>query len=264
MAVRLFVGNLPYNATEADLREHFSAVGTVAGIWIATDRETGRPRGFAFVEFDDRAVAEEAVRRFNNQSFGGRMLAVNEARPQERGGGGGGAPPPRRPGPPPGAPRYGGPGGPGSGPPPPRSDGPGGDRPRPPFRPQTPPDSGFFPESSEPPRRTRTPPPKKKEPERKRPEFDKTRPPKQRPIQVASGGRFFSSDDFDDEDMETGELDETFFDDEELGEDVDEQDGEENDADDADEEKGADEDADADADANADANADADADEKHP
>lgn len=93
MAVRLFVGNLPYSATEAELREHFGAAGTVSGVWLPLDRETGKPRGFAFVEFDDRAVAEEAVRKFNNQPFGGRPISVNEARPPERTG----APPPRRP-----------------------------------------------------------------------------------------------------------------------------------------------------------------------
>lgn len=83
MPVRLFVGNLPYNATEAELREHFSAVGPLAYVHLATDRETGRPRGFAFVEFNDRAQAEEAIRRFNNQTFKGRPIAVNEARARE-------------------------------------------------------------------------------------------------------------------------------------------------------------------------------------
>lgn len=93
MAVRLFVGNLPYSATEAELREHFGAAGAVSGVWLPLDRETGKPRGFAFVEFEDRNVAEEAVRKFNNQPFGGRPISVNEARPPERTG----APPPRRP-----------------------------------------------------------------------------------------------------------------------------------------------------------------------
>lgn len=83
MAVRLFVGNLPYDATEADLREHFSAVGQLSYIYLPTDRETGKPRGFAFVEFSDRAQAEEAIRRFNNQLFKGRPMAVNEARAKE-------------------------------------------------------------------------------------------------------------------------------------------------------------------------------------
>ena len=90
MAVRLFVGNMPYGATEADLRAHFSAVGEPSQIVIPVDRETGRPRGFAFVEFLDRSVAEEAITRFNQQPFMGRTLSVSEARPREAGGGGGG------------------------------------------------------------------------------------------------------------------------------------------------------------------------------
>jgi cold-inducible RNA-binding protein len=83
MAVRLFVGNLPYNTTEAELRDHFSAVGPLTYVHLPTDRESGRPRGFAFVEFADRAQAEEAIRRFNNQAFKGRPIAVNEARARE-------------------------------------------------------------------------------------------------------------------------------------------------------------------------------------
>ena len=83
MSVRLFIGNLPYSATEPDLREHLSSVGAPAQIVLPTDRETGRPRGFAFVDYSDRAVAEEAIRRFNQQPFKGRPLAVSEARPRE-------------------------------------------------------------------------------------------------------------------------------------------------------------------------------------
>jgi RNA recognition motif-containing protein len=103
MAVRLFVGNLPYDTTEAELREHFSAVGPLTFVRIATDRESGRPRGFAFVEFDDPSQAEEAVRRFNNQMFKGRPLAVNEARAKEDRGRAGAPPRPplARPTPPP-------------------------------------------------------------------------------------------------------------------------------------------------------------------
>jgi RNA recognition motif-containing protein len=93
MAVRLFVGNLPYSATEAELREHFSAVGTVSYISLPTDRETGKPRGFAFIEFSDSGQAQEAIRRFNNQPFKGRPIAVNEARPRDDRPAGGGAPP---------------------------------------------------------------------------------------------------------------------------------------------------------------------------
>jgi RNA recognition motif-containing protein len=83
VSVRLFIGNLPYSATEPDLREHLSSVGAPSQIVLPTDRETGRPRGFAFVDYADRAVAEEAIRRFNQQPFKGRPLAVSEARPRE-------------------------------------------------------------------------------------------------------------------------------------------------------------------------------------
>jgi cold-inducible RNA-binding protein len=83
VSVRLFIGNLPYAATEADLREHLSSVGAPTQIVLPTDRETGRPRGFAFVDYADREVAEEAIRRFNQQPFKGRPLAVSEARPRE-------------------------------------------------------------------------------------------------------------------------------------------------------------------------------------
>jgi RNA recognition motif-containing protein len=85
MPVRLFVGNLPYEVTEAELREHFSAVGSLSYVYLPTDRESGRLRGFAFVEFPDQAQAEEAIRRFNNQLFKGRPLAVNEARTRDDG-----------------------------------------------------------------------------------------------------------------------------------------------------------------------------------
>jgi len=88
--VRLFVGNMPYGATEADLRAHFGAVGQPSQVVIPVDRETGRPRGFAFVEFLERPMAEEAINRFNQQPFMGRSLSVSEARPREAGGGGGG------------------------------------------------------------------------------------------------------------------------------------------------------------------------------
>jgi RNA recognition motif-containing protein len=83
MPVRLFVGNLSYEATEADLREHFGTIGPVAYCYLPTDRETGRPRGFAFVEFSDDGHAQEAIARLNNQPFRGRPLAVKEAQPRE-------------------------------------------------------------------------------------------------------------------------------------------------------------------------------------
>ena len=133
-SVRLFVGNLPYQATEDDLRTHFSQVGQPTQIVRPLDRETGRARGFAFVEYGDRPAAEEAIKRFDGQLFMGRPLAVSEARARDdrgpstgpRPGGGYGAPRPGGPGgssyggprpAPPGAgysgPRPGGPGGPG-------------------------------------------------------------------------------------------------------------------------------------------------------
>src|SRR5678815_1780232 len=74
---------MPYGATEADLRAHFSGVGAPSQVVIPMDRETGRPRGFAFVEFLDRGMAEQAIERFNQQPFMGRSLSVSEARPRE-------------------------------------------------------------------------------------------------------------------------------------------------------------------------------------
>ena len=108
--VRLFVGNLPYQATEDDLRTHFSQVGQPTQIVRPLDRETGRARGFAFVEYAERSVAENAIKQFDGQLFMGRPLAVSEARAREERGPGG---PPRSGGY--GAPRPGGYGGGGGG-----------------------------------------------------------------------------------------------------------------------------------------------------
>ena len=83
MPVRLFVGNLPYDSTEVELRQHFAAVGPLSHVFIPVDRETGRPRGFAFVEFAERALAEDAIAKLNNQPFKGRPLSVSEARARE-------------------------------------------------------------------------------------------------------------------------------------------------------------------------------------
>src|SRR6266571_1815715 len=80
MAVRLFIGNLSYDVTEAELRAHFAALGPLTSLALPTDRDTGKPRGFAFVEFRERADAEDAIRRLNHQVFKGRPLAVSEAR----------------------------------------------------------------------------------------------------------------------------------------------------------------------------------------
>jgi len=101
LAVRLFVGNLPYGTSEADLRTYFGAVAPPTQIVLPVDRETGRPRGFAFVEYAERPHAEEAIQRFNGQTYNGRPLAVSEARAREDRGPGGprpGGPPGPRPG----------------------------------------------------------------------------------------------------------------------------------------------------------------------
>lgn len=89
MAVRLFVGNLSYNTSEADLRTYFGTVAPPSQVVLPVDRETGRPRGFAFIEYQDRANAEQAIQRFNGQVFNGRPLAVSEARAREDRGPGG-------------------------------------------------------------------------------------------------------------------------------------------------------------------------------
>ena len=107
MAVRLFVGNLSYGTTEAELRTYFGGVAPPTQIVLPVDRETGRPRGFAFVEYQDRGQAEQAIQKFNGQVFNGRPLAVSEARAREDRGPGG----PPRPGGFSGPPRPGGPGG---------------------------------------------------------------------------------------------------------------------------------------------------------
>lgn len=102
MTKKLYVGNLPFDSTEADLEELFGAHGSVTSVKVITDRETGRSRGFAFVEMEDDG-AEAAMRALDGNDYGGRPLRVNEAREREggggpRGGGGGGrgGPRPRR------------------------------------------------------------------------------------------------------------------------------------------------------------------------
>ena len=83
MPVRLFVGNLPYGVSEPQLREYFGAVAQPSHVSMPVDRETGRPRGFAFVEFLDAGHAQEVIRRFNAQPFQGRPLSISEARARE-------------------------------------------------------------------------------------------------------------------------------------------------------------------------------------
>ena len=90
MTQRIYVGNLPYTSNEEDVRQLFAAYGDVVSCALPTDRETGRPRGFGFVEMSNE-YATKAIQELDGQDFGGRTLRVNEARPREpRGGGGGG------------------------------------------------------------------------------------------------------------------------------------------------------------------------------
>jgi RNA recognition motif-containing protein len=86
---KIYVGNLPFSATEDDVRSLFSQHGTVESVALPNDRETGRPRGFGFVEMSS-ADAERAIAAVNGQNLGGRALRVNEAQDKPRTGGGGG------------------------------------------------------------------------------------------------------------------------------------------------------------------------------
>jgi len=91
MGTKLYVGNLSYDATQNDLQDLFSQAGTVTSVNLMQDRETGRPRGFGFVEIASEADTAKAISMFNGKDFKGRALTVNEARPrEERSGGGGG------------------------------------------------------------------------------------------------------------------------------------------------------------------------------
>jgi RNA recognition motif-containing protein len=92
MSRKLYVGNLPFQTTEADLETLFAEAGDVAAVTVMRDRETGRARGFAFVEMASDEGAVEAVSTLNNSSYGGRNLTVNEARPQQPRSSDGGAP----------------------------------------------------------------------------------------------------------------------------------------------------------------------------
>jgi cold-inducible RNA-binding protein len=174
VAVRLFVGNLSYATTEADLRTYFGTVAPPSQVVLPVDRETGRPRGFAFVEYLERSHAEQAIQKFNGQVFNGRPLAVSEARAREDRGPGG----PRPGGPM--APRPGGFGGPR----PPSSF--GGPRPGPfdPAAPAPPRNRNFGPDAK--PQRGGAAKGKKKDAERPR-----------GPIPLKSTGRSFTLDDAD-------------------------------------------------------------------
>jgi RNA recognition motif-containing protein len=88
---KIYVGNLPFSATEEAVRALFSQHGTVESVSLINDRETGRPRGFGFVEMS-RTDAQKAIQSLNGYDMGGRPLKVNEAQDKPRGGGGGGGP----------------------------------------------------------------------------------------------------------------------------------------------------------------------------
>ena len=90
LSKKLYVGNLPFSTTEDELRTTFERHGSVDSVNVITDRETGRPRGFAFVEMDDASAADDAMRALDGSDLGGRNLKVNEAHDRQRGGGGGG------------------------------------------------------------------------------------------------------------------------------------------------------------------------------
>ncbi len=87
--MNIYVGNLAYNATDEELRSAFEAFGQVTSVKIVRDRDSGRSRGFAFVEMEDGEGAQNAVAELNGKDLKGRNLVVNEARPREQGGGGG-------------------------------------------------------------------------------------------------------------------------------------------------------------------------------
>jgi cold-inducible RNA-binding protein len=85
MNTKLFVGGLPFKTTQDELQQHFSAAGQVVSAQIITDKFSGRSKGFGFVEMSSADEAQKAIEMFNGQDFGGRSLAVNEARPKTEG-----------------------------------------------------------------------------------------------------------------------------------------------------------------------------------
>lgn len=89
MSSKLYVGNISFKTSEADLRDAFSAFGNLTDVFIATDRETGRSRGFAFVTFESADAAQQAIEKMNGTEIAGFKLTVNEARPQGSSGNGG-------------------------------------------------------------------------------------------------------------------------------------------------------------------------------
>ena len=90
MSKKIYIGNIPFTSTEEELRTVFERHGDVASVSVITDRETGRSRGFAFVEMDDASAADNAIRALDGSELGGRSIRVNEAEDRKDGGGGGG------------------------------------------------------------------------------------------------------------------------------------------------------------------------------
>ncbi len=90
MNSKIYIGNMSFNTTEDGLRTAFGQFGTLTDVYIANDRETGRPRGFAFVTFSSEQESKAAIEKMNGADLDGRQLTVNEARPKEEQGGGGG------------------------------------------------------------------------------------------------------------------------------------------------------------------------------
>ncbi len=83
MSTNLFVGSLPFSTTEDELKEHFAQAGTVTSVRIITDRDTGRSKGFGFVEMDSDEAGEKAIEMFHDKELSGRNIVVNVARPRE-------------------------------------------------------------------------------------------------------------------------------------------------------------------------------------
>lgn len=84
MGRKLYVGNLPYSADQKSLEEKFGECGTVDSVNVITDRDSGRSKGFCFVEMSSDAEAQKAIEKFNGADFDGRPLTVNEAKPQQK------------------------------------------------------------------------------------------------------------------------------------------------------------------------------------
>jgi len=83
MAKRLFVGGLPYSATDEELKQFFAEIGDISSATVITDKYTGQGKGFGFVEYTDDASADKAIKELTGKDFGGRKIVVNEARPRE-------------------------------------------------------------------------------------------------------------------------------------------------------------------------------------